>query len=251
MLSTRLLPVLLLVAGALVEPRSAPAQTSGTVQSATQPAYETRVVHDPDGIGRFYLGREIAQVMGYEGATWLERPERSAEEKPDQVVDQMTLKPTDVVADVGAGTGYFAFRIAPRVTQGKVFAVDLQPEMLATINARIQQHSVPNVVSVRSTATDVRLPEASVDVVLMVDVYHEFGYPFEMMRSIVKALKPGGRVVQIEYRGEDPAVPIKLVHKMTVEQCRTEMAVVGLVWKETKTFLPEQHFIVFEKPQGR
>jgi ubiquinone/menaquinone biosynthesis C-methylase UbiE len=123
--------------------------------------------------------------------------------------------------------------------------------MLATINARIQQRNVPNVVSVRSTATDVRLPEASVDVVLMVDVYHEFGYPFEMMRSIVKALKPGGRVVQIEYRGEDPAVPIKLVHKMTVEQCRTEMAVVGLVWKETKTFLPEQHFIVFEKPQGR
>jgi SAM-dependent methyltransferase len=251
MVSTRLLPAVLIVAGAFLEPRSSPTQTSGTVQSATQPAYEMRAFHDPDGIGRFYLGREIAQVMGYEGASWLERPERIAEDKPDRVVEEMNVKPTDAVADVGAGTGYFSFRIAPRVTQGKVLAVDLQPEMLAAINARIQQRNVPNVIPVRSTATDVNLPERSIDVVLMVDVYHEFGSPFEMMRSIVKALKPGGRVVQIEYRGEDPAVPIKRLHKMTVEQCRKEMAVVGLVWKETKTFLPQQHFIVFETPRGR
>jgi SAM-dependent methyltransferase len=215
---------------------------------AKAPAYETRAAHDPDGIGRFYLGREIAQVMGYQGAGWLERPERIAEERPDQVVEQMMLKPTDVVADLGAGTGYFSFRIAPVVKQGTVFAVDLQAEMLSIIGERIKQRNVSNIVRIRSTETDTTLPDASVDVVLMVDVYHEFAYPYEMMQSVVKALKPGGRVVQIEYRGGDPTVPIKRLHTMTVEQCRREMAAVGLRWKETKSFLPQQHFIVFEKP---
>ena len=160
----------------------------------------------------------------------------------------MMLKPTDVVADVGAGTGYFSFRIAPVVKQGKVFAVDLQPQMLSMISDRLKQRNLPNVVPVRSTETDVSLPDASVDVVLMVDVYHEFAYPYEMMRSEVRALKPGGRVVQIEYRANDPTVPIKRLHTMTVEQARREMAAVGLTWKETKSFLPQQHFIVFQKP---
>ncbi len=225
-------------------------QTGAAQQSmaADKPVYETRADHDPDGIGKFYLGREIAHVMGYQGAEWLERPERIEEEKPDQVVEQMKLKPADVVADVGAGTGYFSFRIAPLVKQGKVFAVDLQPEMLAIIERRKKELKAENVVAVQSTETDVKLPDGSVDVALMVDVYHEFAYPYEMMRSVVKALKPGGRVVQIEYRGEDPDVPIKRLHKMTVAQCRKEMAVVGLVWKETKDFLPQQHFIVYEKP---
>jgi SAM-dependent methyltransferase len=241
--------VALLVACTSADSGSAAAQSSVPgAPAAAQPVYESRAVHDPDGIGRFYLGREIAQVMGYQGAGWLERPERIAEEKPDQVVEQMNLKPTDVVADVGAGTGYFSFRIAPVVKQGRVFAVDLQSEMLSVIDSRIKQRNVANVVPVRSTETDVSLPEASVDVVLMVDVYHEFAYPHEMMRSVVKALKPGGRVVQIEYRGNDPTVPIKRLHTMTVEQCRREMAAVGLRWKETKSFLPQQHFIVFEKP---
>jgi SAM-dependent methyltransferase len=220
----------------------------GSAASATTPpAYETRAAHDPDGIGRFYLGREIAQVMGYQGASWLERPERIAEERPDQVVAQMRLKPTDVVADVGAGTGYFTFRIAPVVKQGRVFAVDLQPQMLDMIRARMTQRNIENVVPVQSMETDVSLPESSVDVVLLVDVYHEFAYPYEMMQSVVKALKPGGRVVQIEYRANDPEVPIKRLHTMTVEQCRREMAAVGLTLKETKSFLPQQHFLVFEK----
>jgi ubiquinone/menaquinone biosynthesis C-methylase UbiE len=137
------------------------------------------------------------------------------------------------------------------VKQGKVFAVDLQPEMLAIIERRRKKLKAENVVAVQSTETDVKLPGGSVDVALMVDVYHEFAYPHEMMRSVVKALKPGGRVVQIEYRGEDPDVPIKRLHKMTVAQCRKEMAVVGLVWKETKDFLPQQHFIVYEKPNNQ
>ena len=210
--------------------------------------YETRAKHDPDGIGKFYLGREIAHVMGYQGASWLERPERIEEEQPDKVVAQMKLKPTDAVADIGAGTGYFSFRIARAVPQGKVYAVDLQPEMLAIIEQRKKQFSAANVVALQSTETEAKLPDNSVDVVLMVDVYHEIAYPLEMMRSIVKAMKPGARFIQIEYRGEDPTVPIKAVHKMTVAQCRKEMAAVGLVWKETKDFLPQQHFIIFEKP---
>jgi ubiquinone/menaquinone biosynthesis C-methylase UbiE len=217
-------------------------------QQAAKPVYETRVDHDPDGIGKFYMGREIAHVMGFQGAEWLERPERRDEERPDQVVEQMKLKPSDVVADVGAGTGYFAFRISRVVTKGKVFAVDIQPEMLDIIENRKKQLKVENVVALRGSETDAKLPENSVDVALMVDVYHEFAYPREMMLSLIKALKRGGRLVQIEYRGEDPDVPIKRLHKMTVEQCRKEMAAVGLAWKETKNFLPQQHFIVYEKP---
>jgi ubiquinone/menaquinone biosynthesis C-methylase UbiE len=228
------------------------AQTGSASQSpagaAPKPIYETRADHDPDGIGKFYMGREIAHVMGYQGAEWLERPERIEEERPDQVVEQMKLKPADVVADVGAGTGYFSFRISRVVKQGKVFAVDIQPEMLAVIEKRKKELKVDNVIAVKSEETEANLQDNSVDVALMVDVYHEFSFPREMMQSVVKALKPGGRVVQIEYRGEDPNVPIKRLHKMTVAQARKEMAAVGLVWKETKGFLPQQHFIVYEKP---
>ncbi|HEX5084596.1 MAG TPA: class I SAM-dependent methyltransferase [Blastocatellia bacterium] len=223
-------------------------QRAQPARQATQSSgYETRADHDPDGIGKFYMGREIAHVMGYQGAAWLERPERIEEERPDQVVEQMKLKPADVVADIGAGTGYFSFRISRVVKQGKVFAVDIQPEMLAVIEKRKKESKTDNVIGVKSEEADTKLPDNSVDVALLVDVYHEFSFPREMMMSVVKALKPGGRVVQIEYRGEDPDVPIKRLHKMTVAQARKEMAAVGLVWKETKNFLPQQHFIVYEK----
>src|SRR5262245_48830475 len=163
-------------------------------QAAKPPVYETRADHDPDGIGKFYMGREIAHVMGYQGAEWLERPERIEEERPDQVVEQMKLKPADVVADVGAGTGYFSFRISRVVKQGKVFAVDIQPEMLAVIEKRKKELKVDNVIAVKSEETEANLQDNSVDVALMVDVYHEFSFPREMMQSVVKALKPGGRV---------------------------------------------------------
>ena len=230
---------------------SCPATQSGGAQSSAQKdsVYETRANHDPNGIGKFYMGREIAHVMGHQGADWLERPEREQTELPAEVVKQMNLKPTDVVADIGAGTGYFTFRIAPLVKQGKVLAVDIQPEMLAIIEERKKQSKADNVTTIQGTETDTKLPAASVDVVLFVDAYHEFSYPREMMESIVKALKPGGRVVQLEYRGEDPDVPIKRLHKMTVVQAKKEMAAVGLTWKETKDFLPQQHFLVFEKPK--
>lgn len=222
---------------------------SATQQAARRQVYELRSLHDPDGTGKFYMGREIAQVMGHQGADWLERPERAETEAPDRVIKQMRLKPTDVVADIGAGTGYFSFRLSAAVSRGKVYAVDIQPEMLAIIERRKKSQKADNVVSVLGTETDTTLPAQQVDVVLLVDAYHEFSFPREMMESIVRSLKPGGRVIQVEYRGEDPDLPIKRLHKMSVDQARKEMAAVGLVWQETRGFLPQQHFIVYEKPR--
>jgi SAM-dependent methyltransferase len=201
-----------------------------------------------DGIGKVYMGREISQVMGHQGAAWLERPTRQAEEQPDLLVRNLPLEPTDVVADIGAGTGYFAFRISPLVPQGKCLAVDIQPEMLAVIRRRMEERGVPNVVPVLGSITDPNLPEAGVDLVLIVDAYHEFSHPREMMEAIVKALKPGGLVVLVEFRGEDPSVRRKPLHKMTQGQARREMAAVGLRWRETRDILPQQHFMIFVKP---
>ena len=211
--------------------------------------YEYRTNHDPNGTGKFYLGREIAIVMGHQGAAWLERSDRIETERPQDVIKNMGLSPTDNVADIGAGTGYFSFRIAPLVRQGKVYAVDIQPEMLRMIDERKAKSKLSNVVSVLGTEKDTKLPENTIDLAFMVDAYHEFSYPKEMMQSIVRSLKPKGRVLLIEYRGEDPDVPIKLVHKMTVAQCKLEMAAVGLKFKEVREFLPYQHFIVFEKAE--
>ena len=236
-------------AWALVQFEPTPLTSQSSQQSARQQVYETRAVHDPDGTGKFYMGREIAQVMGHQAASWLERPEREETEAPDQVIKHMKLKPTDVVADIGAGTGYFSFRMSRSVSKGKIYAVDIQPEMLAIIEQRKRALKVDNVITVLGTETDTALPTQQVDVVLLVDAYHEFSYPREMMESIVRGLKPGGHVVQVEYRAEDPDVPIKRLHKMSVSQARKEMSAAGLVWQETKDFLPQQHFIVFEKPR--
>ncbi|PMB12443.1 SAM-dependent methyltransferase [Fischerella thermalis CCMEE 5282] len=209
--------------------------------------YEQRQLHNPDGIGKYYMGREIAKVMGHTGAAWLERPSRETEEKPSKILDALHLKSTDVVADIGAGTGYLSFRIAPKVPQGKVLAVDIQPEMLDIINFFKQELNVTNVEAVLATPTNPNLPPASVDLALMVDAYHEFEYPREVMQAIVKALKPDGRVVLVEYRGENPLIMIKGLHKMTQKQVKKEMQAVGLVWRETKNLLPQQHLMVFAK----
>lgn len=201
-----------------------------------------------DGIGKVYMGREISRVMGHRGAAWLERSERAANERPDLVVDSMNLAPTDAVADIGAGTGYFTFRMAPKVPRGRVFAVDIQPEMLDIMRERVQQRGIDNVTLVRGAVTDPQLPADSIDAALMVDAYHEFSHPREMMQSLVEALVPGGRVILIEYRKEDPSVPIKPLHKMSEAQVRKEMEAVGLQWIDTKDMLPRQHFLVFQKP---
>lgn len=209
--------------------------------------YQQRAIHNPDGTGKFYMGREIAKVMGYQGAGWLERPSRGMEEKSARLTNNLDLKPTDIVADIGAGTGYFSFRIAPLVPEGKIFAVDVQPEMLNFLELNKTEKNIANVEPVLGSIDNPNLPENSIDLALMVDAYHEFEYPREMMQGIVKALKPGGRVVSIEFRGENPLIPIKGLHKMTQKQVKKEMAAVGLVWKETKDMLPQQHLMVFEK----
>jgi ubiquinone/menaquinone biosynthesis C-methylase UbiE len=196
------------------------------------------------------MGREIAQVMGHLGAGWLERPTREFEEQPQELINALKLKPTDVVADIGAGTGYFSFRISPFVPQGKVLAVDIQPEMLEMIETIKQEKQISNVEPVLGTDTDPNLAPSSIDLALLVDAYHEFEYPREMMQAIAQALKPKGRVILVEYRGENPFVPIKALHKMTQKQARKEMAAVGLSWQETKNFLPQQHVMVFGKAKA-
>jgi protein-L-isoaspartate O-methyltransferase len=219
------------------------------LQPKASPRYEVRKEHDPDGIGKFYMGREIAQVMGHLGAGWLERPEREREEQPRKLMEALKLKPGDVVADIGAGSGYFTFPLAQKVgAKGKVLAVDIQPEMLDIIRKRMKVTKIKHVEPIQGEEKDPKLPEGAVDLILMVDVYHEFSYPFEMTEEMVKALKPGGRMVFVEYRMEDPRVPIKLVHKMTEKQVIKEMKPHGLRWVETVGTLPRQHIIVFEKP---
>ena len=224
---------------------SAVAQTAPTESGA---AVYRQTPASRDGTGKVYLGREIARVMGHLAAGWLERPTREIEENPRTVVANLDLEPDDVVADLGAGTGYFSFRIAPLVPRGEVIAVDIQPEMLARIEKRRRAEGVRNVTTLLAGETDSRLPRGRVDVVLMVDAYHEFSHPKEVMESVVAALKPGGRVVLVEYRGEDRALPIKRLHKMTEAQTRREMAFVGLRWLETRNVLPSQHLMVFVKP---
>jgi precorrin-6B methylase 2 len=215
--------------------------------SLSTTVYEQRIIHSPDGIGKYYMGREIAQVMGHTGAGWLERPSREVEEQPSKIANVLNLKPDDVVADIGAGTGYLSFRIAPSLTAGKVLAVDVQPEMLEIIEFFKKEKQISNVEPILATLANPNLPPESIDLALMVDAYHEFEYPQEVMEGIVQALKPGGRVVLVEYRGENPFIMIKRLHKMTQKQVRKEMQAVGLSWRETKNLLPQQHLMVFEK----
>ncbi len=232
----------LLLAGAALARAQAPAKP------ASPPRYETRRDHDPDGTGKFYMGREIAQVMGYQAANWLERPEREKEEHSSKLLKMLELKPGQVVADVGAGSGYHTFRMAERVgPTGKVYAVDIQKEMLDIIRWRMKRQKVTNVEPVQGTLTDPKLPANTVDLILLVDVYHEFSQPYEMTQAMVKALKPGGRLVFVEFRLEDPKVPIKLVHKMMEKQVLKEMAAHPLRWVGTNEDLPWQHVITFEK----
>lgn len=214
----------------------------------TQPVY-TSCPASRDGIGKVYMGREIANVMGHQAADWLERPGREQEEQPHRVIEAMQLKGDEVVADIGAGSGYFSFRIAPLLPKGKVLAEDIQPEMLAIIRDRSKEKGVTNVEPVLGTVTDTNLPAAGVDIVLFVDSYHEFDHPREMMEAILSSLKPGGRVIDVEYKAEDPNVPILPHHKMTEEQAIKEMSAVGLKHLKTIDDLPQQHVMIFEKPR--
>jgi len=201
-----------------------------------------------DGIGKFYYGREIAQVMGHQGASWLDRPEREAEEAPSLLIKALRLRPGMKVADIGAGTGALSFPMAKQVAPGGVvFAVEIQPELLDIIRTRSKQRGVKNVRTVLGTTTDPKVPENSMDLMLLVDVYHEFDFPREMVTNMIRGLKKGGRLVLVEYRGEDPEVPIKPLHKMTEAQVRKEMADFPLDFIQNDGILPRQHILTFRK----
>lgn len=200
-----------------------------------------------DGIGKFYMGREISQVMGHLGASWLERPKREQEERTDLLIKSMQIKPADRIADIGAGSGYFSFRMSDLVPSGKVFAVDISPQMLGIIRAKIKEQKVTNVIPIQSTITRTMLEPSSMDKALIVDAYHEFSHPREMANSIFKSLKKDGQLILIEYRKEDKRVPIKPLHKMTEKQAIKEIEVVGFKWEKTLSVLPQQHFMIFKK----
>ncbi|HEU0039259.1 MAG TPA: class I SAM-dependent methyltransferase [Verrucomicrobiae bacterium] len=242
---TRRVAFSLLCAISFAAPPAHSAETNHALRVST---YETRADHDPNGIGRFYMGREIAHVMGHQAADWLERPEREQEERTDLLVPALKLKSGDAVADIGAGTGYYTRKLAKAVGErGVVYAVEIQQEMLDILTNKMAAEKIFNVKPVLGTITDPKLPRAAVDLILMVDVYHEFDHPSEMVDAMCGAMKPGGRIVFVEFRGEDPNVPIKLVHKMTEAQVRKEMSVQPLEWVETITALPRQHVIVFRR----
>ncbi len=202
-----------------------------------------------DGIGRIYFGREIAQVMGHPAIYWLERGTRESEERTDLLMQLLGVRDGDDVADIGAGSGYFTLPLARAVApNGIVFAVDIQPEMIDFLAARARKENVGNIKPILSKIDDVCLAPSSVDLVLLVDAYHEFDHPWEMMRSIARALRPGGRVALVEYRAEDPDVPIKPLHKMSQAQARIELEAAGLIFERNDSSLPIQHLLWFRKP---
>jgi SAM-dependent methyltransferase len=202
---------------------------------------------DPNGIGKWYLGREIAHVMGYQGMDWLNRPERETEENVSSLILNMDIDGDDIIADIGAGSGYHTFKMAALLNNGFVFGVDIQDEMLAAMKAQMEQERVRNVKLIKGAEKSVNLPENSVDKILMVDVYHEFSFPWEMINSIKKALRRDGKIYLVEYRDEDPSVPIKKVHKMSEAQAIKEMDAAGLKLIENIGNLPWQHCMVFVK----
>jgi len=206
----------------------------------------TYQIEDYNGIGKWYMGREIASVMGFEGMEWLERPERETEENVSNLIKNMSINFEDTIADIGAGSGYHTFRMALKAPKGFIYAIDIQEEMLSEISSRINNGYLKNITPILGTETNINLIENSVDKILLVDVYHEFKYPYEMMESIKKALRPNGKIFIIEYRGEDPRVPIKKIHKMTEKQVVKEMKAIGLKLEVNMDNLPWQHCLIFE-----
>ena len=241
------------VEGATIVGSIAPRTSDSMRGQMARFAQEGAVVYEEgpasaDGTGRFYMGREIARVMSHRGAAWLERPDREREERPEVLIRSLGLEPDDVVTDLGAGTGYFTFRLAPLVPGGLVYAVDIQPEMLRIIEERAIADDVDNVAPVLGTITSPGLRPSSTDLTLIVDAYHEFSNPAEMLESIYEATRPGGRLVLVEYRAEDPDVPIKPLHKMTEAQARREVEAAGFEFVENRGPLPQQHILVFRRP---
>jgi SAM-dependent methyltransferase len=260
---SRLAPLLAVLAIALIVawgwfrspvPPAGPAASPTPPSATTTPPPAPAVVEytdgpaTPDGIGKFFHGREIAHVMGHPAIKWLERTEREMEEAPSKAIAAIDLAPNAVLADIGAGSGYYSFRLSEKVPQGKIVAVDIQPEMLDFLRKKSAELGITNVEPHLGTIEDVKLPAASLDAALMVDSYHEFSHPREMLASLHHALKPGGRIFLLEFRGEDPKVPIKPLHKMTEAQARLELESAGFRFVSNLRPLPWQHFMIFERP---
>lgn len=222
-----------------------------TALNGAHPGYTQSDNPSRDATGKIYFERPIAHVMGHQGASWLERPEREEEENPTKLLELFELKSGQHIADIGVGSGYHTRRIAPIVgTSGQVYAVDIQPEMLTILKQNLDAEGITNVTPILGEIEDTNLPADQIDMAFMVDVYHECSHPYEMIQSICEALKPGGRLILVEYRKEDDWVPIKPLHKMTEAQARREMEPHPLKWVKTDSdSLPWQHVIVFEKTE--
>lgn len=221
------------------------------LQAATLAAQERYAVKsgDPNGINKWYMGRQIAQVMSHYGIGWLEREEREQEENTKQLIKNLAIQPGMVLADIGAGSGYHSTLLSKMVGSGKVYAVDVEPEMIAYLKDRINREGKKNIIPVLSTEKNVSLPANSVDLMLLVDVYHEFSFPYEMALSMLEALKPGGKLVLVEFRAEDPNVPIKAIHKMSQQQAVKEFKAAGFTFEKNSSNLPWQHCLIFRKPE--
>jgi SAM-dependent methyltransferase len=204
-------------------------------------------ISSADGIGKYYQGREIAQVMGAAGSDWLERDERQQEENTQLAIEKIVLAENGQVADIGAGTGYYSFKLSAKVPKGKVYAVEIQEELIRYLQNKKATLKDTVVAIVNGSDHSPNLPANSIDLAIMVDVYHELEYPQEMLRSIHNALKLDGKILLVEYRGEDPSVPIKALHKTTVVQLTRELDANGFQLQFKGDFLPIQHFLLFGK----
>ena len=202
---------------------------------------------DANGIDKWYMGRQIAQVMSHYGIDWLEREERDKEENTGLLLKNLNVQPGMLIADIGAGSGYYSSLLSKMVGNGKIYAVDVEPEMISFLNNRIRAEKTKNVVPVLSTEQTVGLPTNSIDLMLLVDVYHEFSYPYEMGLAMLEALKPGGKLVLVEFRTEDAMVPIKTIHKMSEKQAVREFKAAGFIFEKNISNLPWQHCMVFRK----
>jgi len=223
--------------------------SNATAQKNNSDSVYTYSTASPGGTGKYYSGREIARVIGPSSVAWLDRDSRPHEENTQLAIDKIQVAPDAVIADIGAGTGYYTFKLAPKVPKGKVYAVEIQDEMIDAINEKKKKLNNNNVEVIKGTFTSPNLPSNSVDLAIMVDVYHELEFPVEMLQSIKNSLKKDGQLLLIEYKGEDPKVAIRPLHKTTVAQLNKELGANGFKLVYEGKFMPIQHFLIFEKAE--